>query len=354
MKFYLSMVSGMHIWATSSSPPTMASAADDIQVFPVTQLPPNSWFEGFAIRSNGHILATRLDAPELYTFDPADPSAKPELIETFPDANGLVNLCHIQGTDDEYAVIAANVELQAVEFDAAVIWRVKLNGNDKPTITKLGSVPDSGFCIGATAACPRTLLIADSYKNCIWRLDIPTGKSSVLVADDTMKAATEEDYFGINRIRVADGFLWYTNTSAGLLCRVPIQLDDDVGIKTTGDVEIITADLPHCDGLAITPDGRHIFTCNYMAGLIWRVDIDDQGKGVATILTRGLSSPTSCEMAKHGDQERLYVTCCGGDAGVGWVNDDDRLSELSKFNLEIEVTAEVTVTEEVVVEETKD
>ncbi|EKG12694.1 Six-bladed beta-propeller TolB-like protein [Macrophomina phaseolina MS6] len=316
----------------------------DIQVFPVTQLPPDSWFEGFAIRPNGHILATRLDAPELYTFDPADPGATPELLATFPDANGLVNLCPLAGAADEYAVIAANVELQAVEFDTAVIWRVQLSGSDKPAITRLGSIADSGFCIGATAVSERTLLVADSHKNCIWRLDIPTGQSSVLVSDDTMKAATDEDYFGINRLRIADGHLWYTNTSAGLLCRVPVQPDDELGIKTAGDVQIITADLPHCDGLAITDDGKHIFTANYMAGLIWRVDMDADGRGVATILTRGLSSPTSCEMAK----DRLYVTCCGGQAGVGWVNEDDRLSELSKFNLEIEVTAEVTITEEVV------
>ncbi|EOD47056.1 putative six-bladed beta-propeller -like protein [Neofusicoccum parvum UCRNP2] len=323
-------------------------AADDIHVVPVTQLPPNSWFEGFAIRPNGHILATRLDEPELYTFDPQDPGAQPQLVHTFPDANGLVNLCPIDGAPDEYAVIAATVELQAVQFDSAVIWRVTLKDGEPPRIKEIARVPDSGFCIGVTAACPRTLLIADSYKNCIWRLDVPTGASAVLVADDTMKAATDEDYFGINRLRIAHGFLWYTNTSAGLLCRVPIALDPADGVKTTGPVEIITANLPHCDGLAITDDGNAIFTCNYMAGLVWRVDMDADGKGVATILTRGLSSPTSVELARAPDDParvNLYVTCCGGEAGVGWVNEDDRLSEMDRLNLDI---AAVTVTEEVV------
>ncbi|KKY27873.1 putative six-bladed beta-propellerlike protein [Diplodia seriata] len=325
-------------------------AADDISVFPVTQLPANSWFEGFAVRPNGHILATRLDAPELYTFDPADPSARPQLLHTFPDANGLVNLCPIKGGDDEYAVIAATVELQQVQFDSAVIWRVKLDETDTVQIAELARVPESGFCIGVTAVSPTTLAIADSQKNCIWRLDIATGKSSVLVADEaTMAAASEEDYFGINRVRVSHGHLWYTNTSAGLLCRVPIDAD---GSATTGPVEIVASDLPHCDGLALTDDGAAIFTANYMAGVVWRVDVDPQtGKGASSILTRGLSSPTSVEFANIADKNRLYVTCCGGEgAAVGWVNEDDRASEQSKFNFEIEVTAEVTVTEEVVEE----
>ncbi|KAB2568976.1 Six-bladed beta-propeller TolB-like protein [Lasiodiplodia theobromae] len=327
-------------------------ATDDIQVVPVTQLPANSWFEGFALRPNGNILATRLDAPELYTFDPADPTARPELLHTFPDANGLVNLCPIgDPDDDEFAVIAATVELQQVQFDSAVIWRVKLDAANKCTITELARVPDSGFCIGVIQVGPHTLAIADSHKNCIWRLDVRSGKSSVLVADDTMKAATEEDYFGINRLRISHGLLYYTNTSAGLLCRVPVETTDavDEGIKTTGGVEIVASDLPHCDGLAITEDGRSIFTANYMAGVVWRVDLEGDDRSVTSILTRGLASPTSVEFATVDGKQRLYVTCCGGEAtSVGWVNEDDRLSELSKFNLEIEVTAEVTVTEEVV------
>ncbi|OJD30740.1 six-bladed beta-propeller-like protein [Diplodia corticola] len=323
-------------------------AADDIDVVPVTQLPANSWFEGFAVRPNGHILATRLDAPELYTFDPADPSARPQLLHTFPDANGLVNLCPIAGPDDdEYAVIAATVELQQVQFDSAVIWRVKLAG-PAPEITELARVPDSGFCIGVAQLTPDFLAIADSHKNCIWRLDLASGKSDVLVADDTMAAASEEDFFGINRVRYSHGHLWYTNTSAGLLCRVPLALDQ-AGPRTTGPVQIVASDLPHCDGLTLTDDAKAIFTANYMAGVVWRVDVDDQGKGLSSILTRGLSSPTSVEFATIADKQRLYVVCCGGEgAGVGWVNDDDRASEQSKFNFEIEVTAEVTVTEEVV------
>lgn len=315
--------------------------SEDIQIVPVTQLPPNSWFEGFAIRPNGCILATRLDEPELYTFDPTDPGAQPELMHTFPNANGLVNICPIEGQDDEYAVIAATVELQNVKFDSCVIWRVTLRSDAAPEVTEMARVPESGFCIGVTAVCSNTLLIADSYKNCIWRLDTSTGASSQLIADDTMKAAAPEDFFGINRLRFAHGYVWYTNTSAGLLCRVPVEKDDEVGAKTSGPVEIITANLPHCDGLAITDDGRTVFTANYMAGLVWRVDIDAEGKGTATIMTRGLSSPTSIEMVNEADKLKLFVTCCGGETEVGWVNEDDKLAELSNLQISVTVVEEV-------------
>lgn len=73
----------------------------------VTQLPSDSLFEGFAMRPNGHMLLTRLDMCELYTLDAENPDAEPCLLETnFPGANGLINLCPLQGRSDEYAVIA--------------------------------------------------------------------------------------------------------------------------------------------------------------------------------------------------------------------------------------------------------
>ncbi|KAF2087498.1 hypothetical protein K490DRAFT_3664, partial [Saccharata proteae CBS 121410] len=236
----------------------------------VTQLPADSWVEGFALRPNGHILATRLDKAELYTCDPDDPNAEAKMIYEFPEANGLINLCALEGRHDEYAVISGIVDLKTSQFGSCIIWRVALQPEDgaAPVITKIADMPNNGFCIGVTPASANTLLVADCYEDCIRILDIDSGETSVLIADATMTVASPDDYFGINRIRVANGFVWYTNTSAGLLCRVPVESDEEKGLRVTGPVEIITSNILHCDGLVVTNDGKTVFSANYLSGVV--------------------------------------------------------------------------------------
>ncbi|ORY58819.1 uncharacterized protein BCR38DRAFT_446704 [Pseudomassariella vexata] len=316
----------------------------------VTQLPSDAWFEGFALRPNGHILVSRLDQPELYTLDAENPDAQPELLHTFPDANGLINLCPLLGCEDEYAVLSGIVDLGNVKFENFIIWRVKLHGSDPPELTQLAKLESSGFCIGIMAATERTLLIADSQKHCIWRFDMPTGKTSVLVADETMKIASTDDFFGLNRLRMVGNYVWFTNTSAGILCRVPIELDKDdpvTGVRTTGPVETITDDLPHCDGLAVTKDQEVVYSASYMNGWLWKVNIDPEtGEAKTDVVMENLVSPTAVELVYVDGKPKLFIVCCG-EIDLGWINADDRTSwsDLAQINASVTVTV---TTEEVV------
>ncbi len=191
----------------------------------VQHLPSNSWFEGFAPRPNGGGLAARLDGPELYLYHASDPGAELERIHTFPyeEATGVVNLTPLLGRPDEFAVITGFVNMAEVKFENFILWRVKLHADDAepPIVTRLATIPEAGFCIGLVAATERTILVADSAKHCIWRLDIETGESALLMEDPLMEAASEEDFFGLNRIRVGGGYVWFTNSSAGILGRFP-------------------------------------------------------------------------------------------------------------------------------------
>ncbi|KAI1763376.1 hypothetical protein GGR53DRAFT_497831 [Hypoxylon sp. FL1150] len=313
----------------------------------VTQLPSDSWFEGFALRPNGKILATRLDEPELYTFNAEDPESTPELLHSFEEhANGLINLCPIPGREDEYYVLSGIVDLVNVEFEEFIVWRVVLSPDDSspPQVSKLTKIEDVGFSIGLVPITDRVVLVPDSSKNCIWRLDVETGSTSLLIADDTMKAAGGEgNFFGLNRIRLTTEYLWFTNTSGGMLCRVPIeQVPDDasVGIRTTGPVQVLTNDIPHCDGLALSRDQTKVFTCSYTDGHIWHVSIDPTtGEAKTNVVLRNLSAPTAVELVYVNDKPKLFVVCCG-EIEMGWFLQDntDPWKEIANINSAVTVT----------------
>ncbi|KAI2609943.1 uncharacterized protein GGS25DRAFT_240143 [Hypoxylon fragiforme] len=314
----------------------------------VTQFPSDSWFEGFAKRPNGTILAARLDEPDLYTFDAEDKDAIPQPIYNFEDvANGLCNMCPIPDSPDEYLVLSSVIDLANVNFDDIKIWRVALSPDDSspPQVKQIPvDLSDTGFAIGIIAVTSRIFVIPDSFKGCIWRLDIEKGELTLLIADDSMKSAGNEgDFFGLNRVRVTEDFMWFTNTSAGTLCRIPIDRVPDepsVGLRVAGPVQVVADDVPHCDGLALTEDQTTAYTCNYNEGYVWKVTIDPPtGKSETSVCLKNLSAPTTVEMAYVDNQPRLYVACCG-EIEIGWVRQDDPnyWKEIADINSAVTVT----------------
>lgn len=293
----------------------------------ITQLPQNAWFEGFAIRPNGYILVSRLDEPVLYTFDAEDREADPQEVHIFDDATGLINLCPIPGRDDEYAVISGRPDIDTMQFNNMdyTVWRVAFTSETDVTVTKMADLSDYGFSIGIIPASEHTLLVADSFRNRICALDIATGKSKVLIEDPSM-AAVDGAPFGLNRLRIAVGYVWFTNTSAGTLCRFPISIDGPT-VKATGAVQVICDDVEHCDGLAIAADASAAWTASMSNDWLWRIDLDQDGDeiiGTTTVVKENLYSPTAVEPFYVGDTLRLYVVCNGDrDEQQAWIKKGD-------------------------------
>ena len=292
----------------------------------VTQLPQTGWFEGFAMRPNGHILVSRLDEPVLYTFDADDKEADPQELHTFTDATGLINLCPLQGCHDEYAVITGEPDIDAMQFDNRnyIVWRVVIAADATVTVTKMADLSNYGFSVGIIPASEHTLLVADSFRNRVCALDIATGESSVLMEHESMKAV-EGEPFGLNRLRIAEGFVWFTNTSAGTLSRFPIAIDG-ASIKATGPVQTLCEDIEHCDGLAIATDASAVWTASMANGWLWQVDIDREGDEVfasTSVIKEDLYSPTAVEVAYIDGKPRLYVVCNGErEKEQAWIRRD--------------------------------
>lgn len=285
----------------------------DIHIHLVTQLPQTGWFEGFTMRPNGHVLVSRLDEPVLYTLDAEDRDADPQELHRFTDATGLINLCPLPGRHDEYAVISGQPDTDATQFDNRdyKVWRVALS-DAGVTVTKIADLDGYGFAIGIVPASEHALLVADSSRNRICTLDIATGVSSVLVEDASMKA-TDGEPFGLNRLRIVKGFVWFTNTSTGTLSRFPISVDG-ARVTATGPVQTLCDDIQQCDGLAIATDGSTAWTTSMARDCLRQIDVTEEGGEVFASTVRikeDLYNPTAVGYIYLDGKPRLYVVCNG-------------------------------------------
>lgn len=322
----------------------------------LTQLPSDSWFQGTALRPDGRVLAARLDSPELYLFNPEDDEdAEPVLLHTFVEASGLIDVCPLQGCQDEFAVISGVFDIPNATFERPIIWRVVFSSKDdvQPTVTKITEVADAGFCAGMIAPTENTLLVADSSNYCIWRVDIATGRASVLATGESMHAASEEEPYGVNAVLINDRYAYFGNESTGTLGRVPIAFDsedDGWDIRATGPAMVVTDDIPHSDGLVLTKDGSVAYSADYVNGQLRRIDIDDAtGKGTTTLVMENLVTPASVQLVYDtpSGKPRMLVLCMG-EIDLSWVRDaDGSWSDIANINDSVTVTVTTEVVETV-------
>ncbi|CAH0020646.1 unnamed protein product [Clonostachys rhizophaga] len=334
---------------------------DDIIL--IDQLGPEIWTDGISIRPSGHALAAVIETPHLYLvdlrFNPEDPFSRgkpPRIVQTFPDCTSAVNVTRLRGSESEdYAVITAHVDVPRKAIKDVCIWRVSFGPDgqdDPPTLTKIAMLPDVIFGFGMIQLSDDVLLVADTTKGTVWRVQISTGEPSILFHDpDTTLPLTQEEAFCMNRIQIAAGYLWYTNTSQARLYRAPIEyINDGADIKVTGPSTIVAEGCPHNDGMVVTKDGSAAYLSSYVLGNLWRVDVDEEtGTGEVNSLV-DLVSPTAMQLVYHPSDEKptLYIASCGawseeqlaGERGK-WLalTNADR----SKLKIRVHITVETTV-----------
>ncbi|KAH9884058.1 hypothetical protein F4778DRAFT_573583 [Xylariomycetidae sp. FL2044] len=319
------------------------------EVVLVTQLPSDSWFEGLCVSSNGRALATRLDKGELWSIDTTNPDAEAVLLHTFPDCNCILALCAMKGDEDCFFLVTANADLTGPSFSDFWLWKAEFSLDDSspPKYTKMEQIPGVGLLSDSASVSDRLLLAADSTNGCIWRFDMRTGKSSMLLAHESMRPGFPESPFGISRVKVEAGYVWYTNTSTGTLSRFPVELTgDDVGIRATGPVEAVSRDVLHCDGFAITPDSA-AYVVRFMDGELERIEAAKAESSRQRTVMRNLVSPAAIELVHQGPnaKPKLYIVC-NGSIEIDWFKEDSEnpWSDFANFNSAVTVSS-VTVTE---------
>ncbi|KAI9041419.1 uncharacterized protein KD926_006815 [Aspergillus affinis] len=266
-----------------------------------------SWFENLAVRSDGTLLATRIDAPEIWSIEPNNNSSHPRLgslLVTFPDAMSTLGIAEIDC--DVFAVVAGNLSLPNIipTHGSFVIWTVDLT-RATPSTQVLAHMPSGEFLDGMTKFSDDLLLIADASKGAIWRLNVRTGEHSVALSHASMGPATGQPVtVGVNGLKVLGNYVYYTSTSQEVYARIPV--DDNA--TAVGPVEIITSGF-YFDGLALMADGTAYLTTNPQNEVI---EVSPEGRvrlfaGNQFMLTVGGSTAATI------DQERsiLHVATSG-------------------------------------------
>lgn len=287
----------------------------------VYQFPNGTWVENIAVRSNGNLLVTLVNVPEVWeVFPSAQPGAsEARLVHHFSGeemATGITEL-----SPDVFALITPNS-----------VWNVDLNEGREESPVRLATLP-AGNLNGMATLDHETgrVAISDSEAGLVWGLDTHTGNYSVILRDETMAANTKEGpLLGINGLKAHGGYVYYANTPERIFCRIPINTTTGHAL---GPHELITQGVL-VDDFAISPQG-----VAYLAGLgdniVTRVFMNGTREVVAGHRnSTALMSATSAGFGRKLGAGSLYITT-GGETDHPVDNTRSRGGKVMELRLDV-------------------
>ncbi|KAE8373857.1 hypothetical protein BDV26DRAFT_300729 [Aspergillus bertholletiae] len=191
--------------------------------------------ENSALRSDGSLLLTTFDQGRLYTLDPSVPDPHAELVVALPGATAL---CGIVAIDtDKFAVIGGI--RGNYSYTEETIYTVDFGVNPiTPTIEVASRIPHAIMLNGMAAlpAHPHVVLAGDARLGAVFHVDTDTGTAEIAFTDPLLTAvANVSTPIGVNGLKIAGGYMYFTNTAREIFARIPI---DTFGHKI-GEVEVI-------------------------------------------------------------------------------------------------------------------
>ena len=321
LSFVFTFVIAVFVASTSSAPVT---SPDLLPVHNITRLP-NLKFENLAVRSNGQLLTT-ISAPvaQVYQIDPL--AIRPPVpVHAFDKVQHAAGVCELQR--DVFYVATGNFTITepTIHYPSTLaVYSVNMtmfsawpNGSIRhpATVQKVAALPQAALLNGMTPAGPQTssLLIADSFAGVIWHLDLKTGLSSVALNDSTTSGPgrTGSSATGVNGVKIFNGSLYYTNTGASALYRVPLN---STGFVPAGQRPVTIASNLSCDDFAL--DAKENAYVAGPASIITKISPDGAREIIAGAFNSSsspLHGPTSVQLGRGpSDWMSLYVTTNGG------------------------------------------
>ena len=308
--------------------PLASSKASDHPVRLLWQFGKGSWAENLAVRSNGNLLVTRNDVPELYEIDPRSSNPTANLVHRFDEKLGLMGIA--ETSPDTFAVLGGIFSLATgFQFGSFSLYTVSFQHNgthggkgcsssnsSSPIVAKVGDIPEADFLDGMVRLNDRLVLASDFYAGNIYRIDVFTGEHSVVSTDPLLAVAPYPDIgsVGVNGLRVHDNYLYFSNTGQRLLGRYPINMVDGTQL---GAASVFARPLNSSfgyDDFAIREDGV-LFVPTTGGNSVERLSADGKrGTIVAGNLnSTDIAQPTGAQLGRglH-DRDVLYLTTAGG------------------------------------------
>ena len=270
-----------------------------------------TWLENIAVSSDGTLLTTRLDVPEVWAVNPSTGAAS-SIVKVPAPARSLTGICEL--SPGKFAIGAGVYDLaKGSEEDSWGIWTFSLaDGEDKAqdSLHQVCQIKGAGLINGMTTWDENSVLAADSVHGTVYKIDISAGSYEITVSDEL--ATPGPDAFaplGINGIKLRDGHLYFTNTVRQAFYRVPVDKD----AKSAGSVEKIAGGFG-CDDFVFDSDGTAYIVTHIQNTLI---TVSPGSEDAVTIAgkkdTLEIAGGTACMFGRKGDDARkLYIVTCGG------------------------------------------
>ena len=206
----------------------------------------NNGFENLAVRSNGQILATTaFPSALLWYIDPLS-IRPPVLLQNFTSLTATLGITELQ--PDMFYVVGTGTDSPGSIFSVDMRpFLVLPNGTifTSPVINEIGSLPSAIALNGMTRLHMNDhfVLIADTVLGGVWKFDVENGESDLIIQDSSMRGPQNKTSFagfGINGLRTQNNTLFYTNSGAQTMYKMPVSLF--LGFRHTYAIFLILLD----------------------------------------------------------------------------------------------------------------
>jgi hypothetical protein len=256
----------------------------------------SAWYENLAVRANGQILLTRMDAGEVWTLDPTTKAASK--LASVPGATSLSGIT--ETVPDVFAVVGGNYSSGRNTAGSYGIWKLDLTGS-APKVSVVKMIKEATQLNGLTTVNNDTVLAGDAGKGVLYAVKMSTADQTVSFQDTTLAPA--QAGFGVDGLRYRDGYAYYTNIFKNTLHKVAV---DPVSGKATGKATAIYTDSPG-DDLTFDADGN-IYVATNVKNNVIKVTADGKYTSIAAA-----SGDTACMFGRtEKDKNTLYVSTSSG------------------------------------------
>ncbi|KAL6799280.1 hypothetical protein GGI42DRAFT_52466 [Trichoderma sp. SZMC 28013] len=309
--------------ALVSSLPTKPASHASKTLRDVIVFPNNTWVENIAVRSNGNLLVTLINLPEVWEVEPLSGSA--ELVYSFPNANVSLGIAEVR--HDVFAVNVGNFSGPGVGVPGSwSLWTLDYNtGNPsskKPIGKEITAIPSAVFLNGlaALATKPGVALTGDSFLGQVFAVDVLSGRYSVAIDVPEFKRNTSASLqLGINGMKTHNGSLYFTNSlQSPLLAKIPLSVNGNAAgpVKTIAKSAQYPIDIGfQADDFALDATAEYAWVATNPSNFIVRIAT---ATGKQQIVAGGKSDPTvaGATGAAFGrnlyDKQILYIATDGG------------------------------------------
>ncbi len=256
----------------------------------IARFPVKSFLENLAVRSDGSVLVTSMNAKTLFYVPPTDGAAPVEPIQLHTFEQPTTGLVEVE--PDIFFVSTSSLYTSHESF----LHRLDLREWRPGSPLRLDEVfrfPERAR--GLNGSCllgPGVVLVADCFAGLIWRLDLQAGgwapRARVWLEHESMgyfPGKLKPEQPGVNGIRYAERThrLYYTATAKKLLMGVDV---DPSTLKPAGTPELVVAGRMG-DDFCIDEDAGVIYLATHRQNTIDRVSMDPGDNSGFTVCAAG-------------------------------------------------------------------